>query len=150
MFRMLQPAPAASAKRGRRPRQGATPPISLPPEIMDRRARRLSRAVRDRRALEILYGGAWRVVHPHALGRTGTGRLGLLTWQTAGLARGPKGDGEGWRLFDVARIEDARALHATFTPRPRPSRLQGWTPGIPEPQAAVPPREETLAAIVGG
>lgn len=112
---------------------------------MQRRAERLAEAVRTRRVLQILYGGAWRVVHPHALGRTGTGRLGLLTWQTAGVARGPGDGGEGWRMFDVARIEDAQALRATFTPRPRAPR-KPWTAGIAAPAAEVPPRDEALAA----
>lgn len=58
------------------PRATPSPP---PPRTLRRRIARLARAVRERRALELLYGGAWRVVHPHALGRTGTGRMGLLT-----------------------------------------------------------------------
>jgi len=109
---------------------------------MQRRVARLSAAIRDRRAVEIRYGGAWRVVHPHAVGRTGTGRIGLLTWQTAGLARGPGRAGEAWRMFDVARIEDARALHATFVPRPR--LKPEWTKGLPEPVAEAPTREAVL------
>jgi hypothetical protein len=28
----------------------------------------------------VQYDGAWRVVHPHALGRTGRGKLSLLAW----------------------------------------------------------------------
>ena len=130
----------------RRPRARAPVP-ELPPEVLRRRAERLAEAVRARRVLQVLYGGAWRVVHPHALGRTGTGRLGLLTWQTAGVARGPGDGGEGWRMFDVARIEDAQALRATFTPRPRAPR-KGWTAGIAAPAAEVPPRDEALAELV--
>ena len=128
---------------GRRRRQ-AVPPVELPPDRLRRRAERLAEAVRARRVLQIRYGGAWRVVHPHALGRTSTGRLGLLTWQTAGVARGPDAPGEGWRLFDVTRIEDAQMLRATFTPRPRAPR-EGWTAGIAAPAAEVPPRETALA-----
>jgi hypothetical protein len=120
------PAHHIGLMRRRRP---ALP--ELPPETMWRRVARLSEAVRERRAVELLYGGAWRVVHPHAVGRTGTGRTGLLTWQTAGLARGPGNPGEGWRMFDVARIEDARILHATFTPRPRAA--ERWSAGLPAP-----------------
>jgi predicted DNA-binding transcriptional regulator YafY len=119
----------------------------LPHDQLQRRAERLDEAVRARRVLQIRYGGAWRVVHPHALGRTGTGRLGLLTWQTAGVARGPNAPGEGWRLFDVARIEDAQVLRATFTPRPRAPR-EGWTAGIATPAAEVPSREVALAESV--
>jgi hypothetical protein len=101
--------------------------------------------VQDRRALELLYGGAWRVVHPHAIGRMGTGRVGLLTWQTAGLARGPDDPGEGWRMFDVARIGGFRTLQAHFAPRPRGGRA--WTPGIDAPMAEVPSRAEALAEL---
>ncbi|WP_338664955.1 hypothetical protein VQH23_07220 [Pararoseomonas sp. SCSIO 73927] len=122
------------------------PAIPFPPlsPRLRRRIARLSRAVRERRALELRYGGAWRVVHPHAIGRTGTGRIGLLTWQTAGLARGPDDPGEGWRLFDVSRIEGSRALRAHFAPRPRGG--PHWTPGIDAPVAEVPSRAEALAA----
>ena len=122
------------------PRAEASPPL---PTSLRRRVARLSRAVRERRALELLYGGAWRVVHPHAIGRMGTGRVGLLTWQTAGLARGPGDPGEGWRMFDVARIEGSRALRAHFAPRPRDGAA--WTAGIGAPVAQVPSRAEALA-----
>jgi len=135
-----------AALASRRPRRQAPLP-ELPPDRLQRRAERLAEAVRERRALQIRYGGAWRVVHPHALGRTGTGRLGLLTWQTAGVARGPGDPGEGWRMFDVARIEDAQPLRATFTPRPRAPR-KGWTAGIATPAAEVPSREAALAEAV--
>lgn len=107
---------------------------------------RLAEAVRTRHVLHVRYGGAWRVVHPHALGRTGTGRLGLLAWQTAGVARGPGNEGEGWRLFDVARIEKAQFLHANFVPRPRATG-KGWTAGIVAPAAEVPPRDEVLSEV---
>jgi hypothetical protein len=123
-------------------RANASPPAS---RTFRRRAARLADAVRERRALELLYGGAWRVVHPHAIGRMGTGRLGLLTWQTAGLARGPGDPGEGWRMFDVARIEGTRALRAHFAPRPRGG--PAWTAGIDTPLAEVPPRAEALAEL---
>ncbi|MBP0444563.1 hypothetical protein J8J14_07185 [Roseomonas sp. SSH11] len=120
----------------------ASPP--LPPHLR-RRVARLALAVRERRALELLYGGAWRVVHPHAIGQMGTGRVGLLTWQTAGLARGPGDPGEGWRMFDVARIEGTRALRAHFAPRPRGG--PAWTAGIDAPVAEVLPRAEALAEL---
>jgi len=93
--------------------------------------------------MELLYGGVWRVVHPHAIGRMGTGRTGLLTWQTAGLARGPGDAGEGWRMFDVARIEATRALRVHFTPRPRGG--PAWTAGIGAPLAEVPSRGEAFS-----
>jgi len=125
-------------------RRRAAPSPDLPPDALPRRIERLSDAIRERRVIELLYGGAWRIVHPHAVGRMGTGRVGLLTWQTAGLARGPGQPGEGWRMFDVARIADARILRSSFTPRPRREDAP-WTPGMPSPAADVPTRAAALA-----
>lgn len=93
-------------------------------------------AIRARRALHLLYGGSWRVVHPHAVGRTSRGKTVLLAWQTAGLGR--SGEHEGWRMFDVARIAAAEELRATFAPRPRTPRAgEAWTPGIRRPISAL-------------
>lgn len=94
----------------------------------------LADAVHRRKAVQLLYDGAWRVVHPHALGRTGRGRLSLLAWQTAGLGR--SAEPEGWRLFDLARVASVEPLQAHFAPRPRPADGR-WTAGIAEPVAAV-------------
>lgn len=100
------------------------------------RAAWLTAAIRARRALHLLYGGSWRVVHPHAVGRTSRGKLVLLAWQTAGLGR--SGPHEGWRMFDVARIAGVEELRATFTPRPRTPRAgEAWTPGIKRPISAL-------------
>ncbi|WP_165943463.1 WYL domain-containing protein [Roseicella aquatilis] len=95
---------------------------------------RLADAVHGRRAVQLLYDGAWRVVHPHALGRSGNGKLQLLAWQTAGLGRSPLP--EGWRMFDLARVGGVELLQAQFAPRPQPADGR-WTAGIAEPVAAV-------------
>jgi predicted DNA-binding transcriptional regulator YafY len=126
-------------------RQQALLPEPLSPSLR-RRAKRLAKAVEARRVLHICYGGRWRVVHPHALGPTSRGRLGLLAWQTAGVVRAPGNDGEGWRLFDVTRIEKAQCLQATFVPRSR-APGKGWTAGIIAPAAEVPPRDVFLAEL---
>lgn len=94
----------------------------------------LADAVHRRRAVQLLYDDAWRVVHPHALGRTGRGKLSLLAWQTAGLGR--SAEPEGWRMFDLARVAVAEVLQASFAPRPQPANGR-WTAGIAEPVAAV-------------
>ena len=94
----------------------------------------LLEALHSRRAVHLLYGGAWRVVHPHALGPTRTGKRALLAWQTAGYGR--SGDPEGWRLFDLSRIEGAEMLQARFAPRPRPPAGEPWTRGVPDALAA--------------
>ncbi len=94
----------------------------------------LADAVHHRRAVQLLYDGAWRVVHPHALGRTGKGKLSLLAWQTAGLGR--SAEPEGWRMFDLTRVGAVELLQANFAPRPQPANGR-WTAGIAEPMAAV-------------
>lgn len=100
------------------------------------RAAWLTAAIRARRALHLLYNGSWRVVHPHAVGRTSRDKTVLLAWQTAGFGR--SGEREGWRMFDVARIDAVEELRATFTPRPRTQRAgEAWTPGIRHPISAL-------------
>ncbi|WP_431267111.1 WYL domain-containing protein [Dankookia sp. P2] len=94
----------------------------------------LADAVHRRRAVQLLYDDAWRVVHPHALGRSGRGKLALLAWQTAGLGR--SAEPEGWRMFDLGRVAAVEPLQAHFAPRPRPADGR-WTAGITEPVAAV-------------
>lgn len=96
----------------------------------------VSAALRAQRAVELRYAGTWRVVHPHALGRTRRGNLALLAWQTAGGT----GRAEGWRLFDLSRIEAVEPLRASFAPRPRTPRTEAtgrWTPAILRPLEAV-------------
>lgn len=94
----------------------------------------LADAVHGRRAVQLLYDDAWRVVHPHALGRSGTGKLALLAWQTAGFGR--SAEPEGWRMFDVNRVGAVELLQARFAPRPQPADGR-WTAGIAAPVAAV-------------
>lgn len=94
----------------------------------------LADALHRRQAVQLLYDGAWRVVHPHALGRTSRGSLALLAWQTAGLGRSAAP--EGWRMFDLARLGAAEMLQAAFMPRPQPAGGR-WTAGIADPLAAV-------------
>ncbi len=112
------------------------PPAAGEDSRLAHRAAFLTAAIRARRALHLLYGGAWRVVHPHAVGRTSRGTLVMLAWQTAGYGR--SGEREGWRMFDIARIDGVEELRATFTPRPRtPNAGEGWSRGILRPIAAL-------------
>ena len=75
----------------------------------------LSAAMRARRALSLRYHGAWRVVQPHALGRTARGRLSLLAWQVADERR--EGETQGWRLFDLGQVEALEPRREVFRPR---------------------------------
>jgi hypothetical protein len=75
----------------------------------------LSAALRARRALSLRYGGAWRVVHPHVIGRSARGRLSLLAWQVADERR--DGAEAGWRLFDLRQLEGLEPRREGFLPR---------------------------------
>jgi predicted DNA-binding transcriptional regulator YafY len=75
----------------------------------------LSAALRARRALSLRYRGAWRVVHPHAIGRSARGRLSLLAWQVADERR--EAAEAGWRLFDLRQLEGLEPRREGFSPR---------------------------------
>lgn len=132
------PAPAPSGRRTAGVAPADRPAASRPAASRPARGDlswTLLVALHSRRAVHLLYGGAWRVVHPHALGPTRTGKRALLAWQTAGYGR--SGAPEGWRLFDLSRIEAADMLGARFAPRPRPPAGEPWTRGVPDALAAV-------------
>jgi hypothetical protein len=110
-------APRSPARRNPAPRPGAA--VAL-----------VAAALRARRALDLRYGGAWRLVHPHAVGRSARGRLALLAWQVAD-ERGT-GRPAGWRLFDLARLEALEPRAERF----RPQGGQGPRSPIARPIAA--------------
>ncbi|MGG5821322.1 WYL domain-containing protein [Falsiroseomonas sp. HW251] len=90
-------------------------PIPCPPPLRPGAAvALLAAALRARRALDLRYAGAWRRVHPHAVGRSARGRLALLAWQIAD-ERGDRAP--GWRLFDMARLEALEPRRERFRPR---------------------------------
>jgi predicted DNA-binding transcriptional regulator YafY len=89
----------------------------------------VSAALRARRALDLRYRGAWRHVHPHAVGRNARGRLSLLAWQVADERGGSE---PGWRLFDLARLEALEPRGERF----RPHGGHGPRSPIPRPIAA--------------
>ena len=69
-------------------------------------------AVRAHRAVELIYRGDSRVVHPHAVYRSATGKLCLDGVQVAGASR--SGALPGWREFELMKIADVRVLESTF------------------------------------
>jgi hypothetical protein len=75
----------------------------------------VSAALRARRALSLRYRGAWRVVHPHAVGRSARGRLSLLAWQVADERASDAT--EGWRMFDLRQLEGLEPRPEGFRPR---------------------------------
>jgi hypothetical protein len=77
-------------------------------------------AVRAHRVVELEYRGSsglgTRIVHPHAVYRTSTGKLCLDGVQVSGESR--SGQLPGWREFELMKVAEARVLDATFTPAP--------------------------------
>ncbi len=76
----------------------------------------LIEAVRARRAVELVYGGGSRVVHPHAVYRTAAGNLRLDALQVSGATS--SGALPGWRDFNLMKIAEVRVLEAEFEPAP--------------------------------
>jgi hypothetical protein len=77
-------------------------------------------AVRAHRVVELVYRGregvGARIVHPHAIYRTSTGKLCMEGVQVGGITR--SGALPGWRDFELMRVVDVRILEATFIPAP--------------------------------
>jgi hypothetical protein len=69
-------------------------------------------AVRAHRAVELIYRGGSRIVHPHAVYRSTAGKLCLDGVQVAGVSR--SGALPGWREFELMKIADVRVLETTF------------------------------------
>ena len=71
-------------------------------------------AVRGHHAVELIYRGGSRIVHPHAVYRSATGKLCMDGVQVAGTTR--SGALPGWREFELMKIADVRVLETTFDP----------------------------------
>ena len=72
---------------------------------------RLRFAVTNKHLVKLSYSGSFRVVEPHDYG-VQKGVVRLLAYQQQNL--GPKKSERGWRLFDVAKIEDLIVLDTVF------------------------------------
>jgi hypothetical protein len=69
-------------------------------------------AVRAHRAVELTYRGGSRIVHPHAVYRSSSGKLCLDGVQVAGASR--SGTLPGWREYELMKIADVRVLDTSF------------------------------------
>jgi hypothetical protein len=71
------------------------------------------------------YNGALRIVEVHAIGTsTRNGEFLVRGYQVAGESNSKPDESEGWRLFNVNKIENVRLL-ATRVQEPRPGYTQG-------------------------
>src|SRR6266566_575790 len=75
-------------------------------------------AVADRRVVELRYQGdaAKRVIQPHIVYRTGTGKECVDGYQLAGPTH--SGSLPDWRPFDLTKIQYLEVLHERFSPAP--------------------------------
>jgi hypothetical protein len=74
-------------------------------------------AVREHRVVELVYRGRGsRIVHPHAVYRTSTGKLCLDGLQVSGESS--SGRLPGWREFELMKVAEVRVLDARFEPAP--------------------------------
>jgi hypothetical protein len=74
----------------------------------------LADAVRTHHAVELVYRGGSRIVHPHAVYRAASGKLCVDGVQVAGASR--SGSLPGWREFELMQIADVRVLESRFDP----------------------------------
>jgi hypothetical protein len=85
-------------------------------------------AVRAHLVVELKYQGrsgiATRIVQPHVVYRTSSGKVCMEGVQIAGATR--SGPLPGWREFELMKVADVRVLDATFTPAP------DFDPGAPK------------------
>lgn len=85
------------------------------PKNLSRRSvdEQLRFAIENKRLLEIRYKGDARTAEPHDYGVfRGTERLNVF--QLRGPVRSPQRSAKGWRLLDVADIEECAVLTETF------------------------------------
>jgi hypothetical protein len=77
----------------------------------------IENGIAARKCLEIHYGGGWRLVEPHALGRASNGDVILRAFQISGASA--SGAAEGWKLLRVDRMKALRSGGQSFSgPRP--------------------------------
>jgi len=65
-------------------------------------------AIRERKLLQFYYNGGERIVEPYAYGYDKNGNLKLRAYQVDGYSS--RGKTEGWKLFDVDKVESIQIL----------------------------------------
>ena len=75
----------------------------------------ISQAIRERRLLELRYGGYSRTVEPHAYGRNKEGEEVLRCFQTAGGSI--SGERIGWKLLKVREAFALNLLEKVYSIR---------------------------------
>ena len=79
-------------------------------------------AIENQNLIEFKYDGCYRVVEPHTLGVSKTGKENLSAFQTEGTS--VHGDVPGWKQFTLIKIKEMNVLDKTFDD-PRPGYVRG-------------------------
>lgn len=74
---------------------------------------KISEAIKNRNLLEFTYDGLHRIVEPHTIGISNTGKTSLAAYQTKGDSS--RGNVPDWGQFTVPKIENLKVLDDTFT-----------------------------------
>jgi hypothetical protein len=74
----------------------------------------LEQAIKNQICMKIIYNGGERIIEPHCLGISSTGKLSLRCWQRSGFSR--KHEPTAWKFMTVNKIEYTQILEITFTP----------------------------------
>ncbi len=71
-------------------------------------------AVKERRRIRIMYGGE-RIIEPYVIGYSENQVLLMRVFQVRGYSA--SGNGQGWKLMRLAKVEYFEILDETFEPR---------------------------------
>lgn len=74
-------------------------------------------AIDNRKLLRVDYDEGERIIEPYALGtNNNSGKTLLRAYQVQGASL--SGEGEGWKLMNLKKLNVIEVLHETFSPRP--------------------------------
>lgn len=71
-------------------------------------------AIEKHRIVKFIYDGGTRVVEPFAYGISHENKEVIRCWQVEGYSK--SGSSQGWKLFEVAKIENLFMTEETFQP----------------------------------
>jgi predicted DNA-binding transcriptional regulator YafY len=80
---------------------------------MQRDVALITAAINRKQTLEIEYEPGWRVIEPHALGRSADGHLLLRAYQVKGASA--SGEHAHWKLFRVDRLRGVESDGGSFS-----------------------------------
>lgn len=76
-------------------------------------------AIKQRRALTVVYEGHSRMVEPHIYGINSAGNEAVRSYQISGGSN--SGNAEGWKELWISKLSAVTMTERTFVPRTSPS-----------------------------